>query len=130
MSVVPSFERCWYESAATVISVRAGDTSQTSKDFVISNLPKSTWRSRFSYLESLLRETCWVCETTPQVLLKQLIDYKCLTRLATRQIVSKRFKSFQSGRALDLSEGASALARNDPTLLAKNNPAPLVNRYG
>src|SRR5258708_31389819 len=60
------------------------------------NLPKSTWRSRFSYLESLLRETCWVCETTPQVLLQQLIDYKCLTLLATRQIVSKRFKSFQN----------------------------------
>src|SRR5258708_11545809 len=96
MSVVPSFERCWYESAATVISVRAGDTSQTSKGLVISNLPKSTWRSRISCLESLLRETCWVCETTPQVLLQQLIDYKCLTRLATRQIVSKRFKSFQN----------------------------------
>src|SRR5258708_20421662 len=91
MAVVASFERCWYESAATVISVRAGDTSQTSKGLVISNLPKSTWRSRFSCLESLLRETCWVCETNPQVLLQQLIDYKCLTRLATRY----RFKTFQ-----------------------------------
>jgi hypothetical protein len=25
---------------------------------------------------------------------------------------------------------ASALARNDPTLLTKTDPAPLVNRYG
>src|SRR2546427_1940290 len=28
-----------------------------------------------------------------------------------------------------MGSGSSALARNDPTLLAKSDPAPLVNRY-
>src|SRR4051794_41967426 len=70
-----------------------------------------------------------VCEENDDPELKAFLILAPTTGMRKGEILSRKWSD------IDLDFGnpciyASALARNDPTLLAKNDQAPLVNRYG